>query len=340
MSARDHAAPADALFSALGIGPEAALLHEPRLLLDPQFLGGLLAELDDELGSDSAGLTFFQLGFLHGLRDAQRVMSASFHEDGFSTGIGGADAPPLAMSLGGRHRDPETGGITLSGSWPERFEANARMARLGPEDGPCCSLSAGYTSGWLTGTLETDILVCEQTCSARGDEICSFRAAEPIVWESSGHAPAQDLLQRVTIPALREIVAQAHVATYTDPGAFDPDDPAVHTWGPVMVLPFIGPDDALATIEMLSSNPDTCSARVVVIDLRGVDLDEGFGAAALEQILERVESWGADSILTGVSQLSEAVVQGLEVSHCILRKDLSEAVASAFQLADAQRHLL
>ena len=75
------------------------------------------------------------------------------------------------------------------------------------------------------------------------------------------------------------------------------------------------------------------------VSLRG-ELRLGFGAAALEQVLGSIESWGAEAILTGVSQFSEPVVEGLEVAHCILRKDLGEAIASAFQLADAQRHSL
>lgn len=341
MSDRRNSGPADSLFAALGIGPEAELLHEPRLLLCGQFLGALLAELEDELGVEAARRTFFQLGFLHGLRDAERILNAGFHANGFASSVPSAEAPPLAIALGGRTRDAKSGGITLTGSWPECFEANARVARLGPDDVPSCALSAGYTSGWLSGTLETDILVCEETCSAMGEAACTFRAAEPMVWQQGGDPRAASLLRSVPIPALREIVAQCHVSTMTDPvGGFDPDDPAVHTWGPVMVLPFTAPDDALATVEMLGRDPETCSARVVVIDLRGNDLDEGFGAAALEQVLEQIESWGADSILTGVSQFSEPVVEGLEVAHCILRKDLSQAIASAFQIADAQRHLL
>jgi anti-anti-sigma regulatory factor len=251
-------------------------------------------------------------------------------------------APPLAIQLGGRARDPETGAITLGGSWPERFEANARIARLGPEENPSCSLSSGYTSGWLSGTLDADILAVEATCAASGDACCSFRAAEPEVWRNTQSREANKLLRQVPFQALREIVAQG--AASSSPQAhemgFDPDDPAVHTWGPVMVLPFTNPDDALATVEMLGRSPDTCSARVVVIDLRGIDLDDDFGAAALEQVLDTIQSWGADAILTGVSQFSEPVVEGLEVAHCVLRKDLSEAVASAFQLADAQRHPL
>lgn len=328
------------LLAALGIGPESALLNEPRLLLNQKFLGALMAELDDELGVEDARLTFFQIGFLHGLRDAERIVQAGFLESGAASAA--PAAPSIAIQLGGRSRDAASGAITLGGSWPERFEANARVARLGPEDAPSCTLSAGYTSGWLSGTLEADILAVESTCSASGDACCSFRAAEPEVWRDSQNAEAQLLLRSIPFSALREVVAQSsRPQPQPRPSAgFDPNDPVVHSWGPVMVMPFLSPEEALETIQVLESSPDTCSARVVVIDLRGIDLDEDFGAAALEQVLGAIEGWGADSILTGVSQLSEPVVQGLEVAHCILRKDLSEAIASAFQLADAQRHAL
>jgi hypothetical protein len=80
--------------------------------------------------------------------------------------------------------------------------------------------------------------------------------------------------------------------------------------------------------------------RTVVVDLRGEGLDEGFTAAALEQILETVEAWGAEAILTNVSPLAEPVVADLEVKHLLLRKDLPEAIAAAFQIAEAQRHIL
>ena len=58
------------------------------------------------------------------------------------------------------------------------------------------------------------------------------------------------------------------------------------------------------------------------------------------QILETIESWDAQSLVTGVSPSSEAAISSLESSHLILRKDLSEAIATAFQIADAQKHHL
>ena len=121
---------------------------------------------------------------------------------------------------------------------------------------------------------------------------------------------------------------------------FDPDEEAVHVWGPVMVLPVTTVDDALRTVEMLGTDPSVAAVRVVVLDLRGRVLDDDFGAAGLESVLSVVESWGAESILTGVAPLSEHIVAELECARLLTRKELPEAIAAAFQIAEAQRHVL
>ena len=49
---------------------------------------------------------------------------------------------------------------------------------------------------------------------------------------------------------------------------------------------------------------------------------------------------GAEALITGVSPLSEAAVADCESRHLLVRKDLSEAIAAAFQIAEAQRFSL
>ena len=107
-----------------------------------------------------------------------------------------------------------------------------------------------------------------------------------------------------------------------------------------MVMPFAGPEAALQTIELLGREAPTHQVRVVVLDLCGLVVDEGFGAAALESVVAAVQDWGAEVILTGISPLSEAAVADLQASLLLSRKDLPEAIAYAFQIAEAQRHLL
>ena len=107
-----------------------------------------------------------------------------------------------------------------------------------------------------------------------------------------------------------------------------------------MVLPFSGSDECLRAIDLIGRDPAAGEVSVVVLDLSGAVIDEGFGAVALENVLEAIEAFGAEPVLAGVSPLSERVVGELQGSHLVLRKDLPMAIASAFQIAHAQRRFL
>jgi len=331
--------------SALGFSPDAVLMNDPKLFVDRRFLAALLSQLHEELGDSGARNALFQIGLLHGLRDAERVLRGEFLPlpSGLDAVVASSAAAstPLAMRLGARRVDTETGSLTLPGSWPECYEADARLSRLGPMKSPGCALSAGYTSGWLSGTLEANVIAVEERCLACGDSECRFVAREAEGWRSSGDPRAAELARFVDFQRFRE-VARMGIGGFPHPDGvedhidFDADEPVVHVWGPVMVMPFTGADDALHAIEMLSRDPATEDVCVVVIDLRDAIIDEGFGAAALEQVVSVIDSWGAEAILAGVSPLSEAAVAGVEVRHLLVRKDLPEAIAVAFQIAEAQ----
>ncbi len=334
------------LLATLGFGPDSLLMCEPKVFVDAPFLAALQVELEDELGPGEARVALFQIGVIHGLRDALRIGSAE-PESSRSQSV---ECPPLAMRLG--TRVPGTGGFELSGAWPERYEAQARLAKLGRADSPSCTLSAGYTSGWLSGALERDVLAVECSCAAAGDEHCTFVARETEAWRELGDERALELLGRLSIESLRAVATgtspgtvgpgEPEVAALTDalPSALDPSDPAIHVWGPVMVMPFAELDLALQTIDLLGRDPGMRGVRVVVLDLCGTEIDDDLGAAGLERLIENVQSWGAEIILTGISPMSDRVVADLEATHLLSRKDLPEAIAYAFQIAEAQRHLL
>ena len=312
-------------------------MTEPKLFVDSNFLTVLLAELEGELGAEGAALTLYQIGFLHGLRDAARIAE---NEPDPVTGVLPAEGPSLVMELGLRPQETPPGEIALPGCWPEAHEAEARLRGPGPSPEATCALSAGYTSGWLSEALETNLLVVEQTCRARGDDACSFAAHEPEAWRRANHAEALRLLTALPFDMLRDVVTrESGIPFELEPVTeVDPDAPVVHVWGPVMVLPFEDPDEALRTLDMLAREAATAQVRAVVVDLRNRTLDEGFDAAALENAITTIESWGAEAVLTSVSSLSEGVVQGLEVGHLLVRKDLPDAIATAFQIVEAQRH--
>jgi hypothetical protein len=330
--------PPDAI-GALGFDPEAVLLKEPGILLDPHFLRALHAELQSELGKSDANLTLLQMGFLHGLQDGMRAVNAAFGTE--PSEFGGSIGPSLAFQLRANADPAQPGAISLDGLWPEQIEASAHLEALGEPEHPSCFLSAGYTSGWLTGTLDADILALESSCGACGAENCSFSAREASVWRDSGDPTALKILEALPFAAFRAFVAENLEAQDDRIPASDRVDPGgsvVHIWGPVMVIPFQGGDGALDAVELIGRDPAAHDVSVVVVDLSGAVIDEAFGSIALEQLVELIEAWGAEVVFAAVSPLSEAAIADLERQPLLIEKDLAEAIAAAFQLANAQRN--
>lgn len=339
-----------AMLTSLGFGPDTVLMNDPKLFVDGRFLASLLVELEDELGPRQAGLALFQIGVLHGLRDAARACRR--HSEGTGANESeaarfAADTTALVMNWGAGVHVRTGGAFDLAGSWPERHEASARISRLEAASVPSCALSAGYTTGWLSGTLDRSLVAREIECAAAGATGCRFEVHETGSWGSATDPELDWLLSQTPFEAFRKLALRPPIERRERPatgtaiggdGQFDRTQPVVHIWGPVMVLPFTTLEEALGTVDMLGRDPGIGEIRCVVVDLRELPLDEGFGAAALEQVLETIESWNAQSLLTGVCASSEAAISSLESSHLILRKDLSEAIATAFQIADAQRH--
>jgi len=322
-----------------GFDPEAVLLKEPGILLDPHFLSALHAELRTELGDIDANRTLLQMGFLHGLQDALRAVHTAFGSE--SRNSQAPVGPSLAFRLRAEADTAEPGAISIHGLWPERIEASATLAVQGESEHPTCFLSAGYTSGWLSGTLEADVLALESTCSACGGESCSFSAQEASVWRESGDPAALEILEALPFAVFRSFV-QANLDSRCDHDStsdrLDPSNSIVHIWGPVMVIPFQGGDAVMNAVELIGRDPAAREVSVVVLDLSGAIVDEAYGALALEQVMELIDVWGADVVFAGVSPLTEAVIADLERQPLMILKDLAEAISAAFQLANAQRH--
>jgi hypothetical protein len=320
----------------LGLDLQSALGDDPRFLHDATFLGSLHVELHGRLGEEDARAALMQLGFLHGLRDALRLVAR-----GLGGGTTGPQATPSSTRLATRmHADGAVSGLQVRGQWPDQTEATAVGAARGARDRASCHVSSGYTSGWLSGIFGADLLVVEADCHAAGSTACSFVAREPAAWADLDDPAGRAQLDALPFARLRDHV-ERHLAAAPveeeDELAFESGSPVIHVWGPVMVVPFAGPDEALQALELIGRDPGARDVRVVVVDLAGVVIDDGFGASALEQILDAVETWGAEPLLTGISPLSEPVVADLERNHLLVRKDLPAAIATAFQIAEAQR---
>jgi hypothetical protein len=315
--------------AALGLDLEGLLRQEPRMLLDREFLGSLHVELSQRLAEAEARAALLQLGFLHGLRDALGLLRAGFAP--LEPVALGPAATRVAIRLGrpGAER-------VWSGSWPEGLEARALGAAGAARPEPACLVSAGYTSGWLSGLLDADVLAREQECRATGHAACRFVARDADAWGEEARA-CLDALPFAALRAFAERELAGQPEPELDPERFEAGTPVIHVWGPVMILPFAGTDECLRSLDLIGREPGARSVRVVVVDLGGAVIDEGFGAASLEQVLDAVAGWGAEPILTGISPLSEPVVADLEKTHLVMRKDLPAAIAAAFQIAEAQK---
>jgi hypothetical protein len=307
-------------------------VEEPRFLVDGAFMARLSGELEAQCGADEASRLLLQLGFVHGLRDALRALDGGVFE------TRGVQATPARLGMRFSPRRPGTDpDPVIHGAWPERGEAQWRTRSPVPVS---CIASTGYTSGWLSGLFHSDMLALETQCASQGAGCCRFAARAARDWAAQDDATADHLLTWMPFGALRELVVgerAERAASGVEDVVFDPDSPAVHVWGPVMVVPFAGADETLRAVELIGRDPGAAQVAVVVVNLAGTLVDEGFGAVALERVLEAIAGWGAEAILTGVSALSEPVVAGLEHPHLLVKKTLQEAIAAAFQIAEATR---
>ena len=301
--------------------PAVECTFDARFLADARLLAALHVDLAERLGAAGAAAAMLRAGFSQGLRDAIRARGALRPA-----------APLLAMRF-----EPDSTTGALHGSWPERVEADAlRIAGVG-RDGACW-LSAGYTSGWLSGLWEADVLAVERRCAAAERGACSFEAREVEGWRSARERGVQDLLAALPFQALREEAErELGQAEPAEAAAFDPQSPAVHVWGPVMVVPYAGAETAVA-VQAVTREPAAASVTVVVVDLEGACVEEGFGAAALERAIDAIESLGAEAVIAGVSPLAARIVARLGRGELVVREDLRAAIATAFQIAESQRH--
>ena len=311
--------------------PAAVLDRDARVLLDPRFLGPLHDELWSTLGAEEAARTLRQIGLLHGLQDAACAVErlGTSRQDAF--------ALPLAIQVG--RRGATSSGLEIAGSWPEAREAQARLEYgLGPH-GAACHLSAGYTSGWLSELFDAELNAVEIECAAEGRGACRFVARESAAWRRD--EPELRWLHELPLAAYRSLVRERARRLRGDAaesvGAIERESACVHLWGPVMVMPFGGPEEALRALELLERDPSAREVSVLVIDLRDAVIDEAFGALALEQIIGTASAWGAEVVLADPSPLSRPAIEGLSHPPLLVAKSLEEGVATAFQIARAQR---
>jgi len=358
----------------LGFGPDSILMADPKLFLDSAFLAIVTAEFRQELGTKCCRQALIEIGRHHGLRDASRTVRSESRADLDPAVAPAPSGPNLSIRFAGTEQSAD--GLTVRGSWPEAHESLARLSRLGASTLPSCHLSTGYTAGWLAEIYDAEAEVKEIACRSKGDRLCEFEAhvsgLEPQQKEINpdsitlrskesnaettpeaedkaliDHAAADTDALDPNNPAQR-LPALPHEGSPMDAASpegsiysrINPEDDAVHAWGPVMVLPFTDPEIADRTIETLEGESFTRDIKVVVIDLRGLAIDSEKSGESIERILKRIDRWHAQAILAGVTEANQASVQAFSATCLVCRNKLSEAIAMGFQIAEAQRHAL
>lgn len=320
----------------LGLETDAALCADPRLLGDLRRLGDLHARLALRVGEAEADAALLQGGFLQGLRDALHHVRA---------GLAGGPGPAPLVALAGpriafelRPRGPS--GVDADGVWRGCAEAEGHVATCGRRGRPVCFTTAGYTSGWLSGLLDEDLIAVEVACAACGAPACRFRVRRASAWACSTHPLGRTLATALDFAGLRGALgAEPEEEEPQSAEHVDPELPVVHVWGPVMVVPYSGASASISALDLIEHEDLARDVSVVVLDLSGSYVDTGIGALGLERVVDAIERHGADAVLAGVSRASEAGVAALERRHLTLRRELSLAIAAAFQIAGAQRRV-
>ena len=107
-----------------------------------------------------------------------------------------------------------------------------------------------------------------------------------------------------------------------------------------MVLPFIDPRTAESTLLSLERDSLVGEIRAVVIDLRGQSIDDEASLVGIERVLKTLQRWSAQPVFSAVREADEKLLRAFDSVCFVAHKKLPEAVAAAFQIADAQRHAL
>ncbi|MAI78648.1 MAG: hypothetical protein CL917_06900 [Deltaproteobacteria bacterium] len=307
----------------LGLGPDSVLMNDPKLLHERSFLGLLMAELDQELGAESSQKALFRIGACHGLRDARNVWQVPDICEGDRSSNTDRKIPHLDMRLlpDSKKQNPSE----YRGLWPDHHEAHARLEKISKSERPSCFMSVGYTSGWLSGAYGRDFVVTEESCLAAGDASCSFHAVASPHQEDSKASPAP-LISKV--PSV-----ESSSNTYPSPAK-----DAIHIWGPVMVLPCSDPTESLFTLQKLLEDNSLNEIRVILLDLKNTLMTFGATVHPIEDVFDAIGFWGPEIILTGVSPETRRNLKPANRPLLIGPNRLREAIAMAFQVAEAGLH--
>lgn len=308
----------------------------PRAFSDPEALSRLRQYTLEAAGPRDAPALLYRIGFDRGYADGDAI-ARSFSRGGIAPPQFAGPALPL-LFLPSEGEVPTAFGGCVYGS----VEATVHRGLELPTENPSCYLSAGYAAGWYSAILHETVLVFEDRCEAQGAPCCHFEARPSRSWIDAGDRRALDLLPYLDPPdpiAHREEGADDLVDEGALMGGFDPLSPAIHVWGPVMVLPYSGAEDADGALATVQEDVGPDVLRVVIVDVTGMHLAPVEACGVLD-LVSRMESRGVEVMVTGIRSGQEAMLEDDDtISHGLLIvPDLTDAIARAFQIATGADH--
>ena len=308
-------------------------VHAADAFDDPDALESLRANAFESVGPPFVEGILYGIGVAEGLHDALRI------ERRFAGPLGGAPrhaGPGLGMLFPPRGLTRER---IFTGTLHVSVESAVHRRRYGGSAEPICHVSAGYCAGWYSALFGEFVLVRERVCTAAGAAACEFEARPVEHWRRAGDAWATALLKYLDFEAMRES-ARKRLATASEAlegdmlGAFDPLSPAVHVWGPVMVLPYSGAGDSIAALDTIAVDLGSGAIRVVVLDVTGARVD-AVEATGLVRTLDVLAQRDIESVVVGISEDAAARWLGGADRRALplCAADVTEGIRLAFQLA-------
>jgi len=202
-------------------------------------------------------------------------------------------------------------------------------------------MTSGYTSGWLSGLCDGSIIAVETECRNAGSEACRFIARPVEAWEARNDPSAMALVNTLPFELFRQDIERRWAAKNHEASHIPSTSPdAVHVWGPVMVLPFREAGEAQEAAQTLEEGNHHDGISVVVIDLETAPVPPRGNIDSLASLLARIDSWGAETVLANATEELDRMVSRLHTRPLLSHATREEAIAAAFQIAHAQKHLL
>ena len=161
-------------------------LHDQRVvILSAAAMGLLRKELIDTLGTDVARRLMLRFGFADGYHDA-----VNLRERGkWTQPLDGVRESAMLQTLEGivrvqirRLEHDATGRFEEEVVWHASYVAEQHLLHFGKSPSPVCWSLAGYSSGFVSACMGTEIYFRETECIAQGAEQCSAIGRTAEAW--------------------------------------------------------------------------------------------------------------------------------------------------------------